>query len=111
MFVVERIFVCIAANCGVLRRYSIKESERHRRRNFIVKASAPDEWRRTQAPTRREWQLYFCRSDLEEILYTFCAIFRRDFSTCEWNIYSGVGGKSFVFVDLGAYTAKGQCAG
>jgi len=54
VFVVEIMCECNAANRGVFLRYSIKESKRHLSRNLMVSESAPDEWRRTQAPTRME---------------------------------------------------------
>lgn len=59
VFVVDTICECRAASLGVFLKHSMQESERHCNLNSIVRESAPDECRRTQAPTRMEWQLNF----------------------------------------------------
>ena len=53
---------CCMQRWATLRRYAIKASDFHRRRNLIWSVVAPEVWRRTQAPTRIEWEEYWILS-------------------------------------------------
>ena len=49
---------CCMHRWATVRRYAIKASDFHRRSNLIWSVVAPEVWRRTQAPTRGEWEEY-----------------------------------------------------